>query len=464
MVNLETFFHIQTYPMKRSARILTSVVTGLIMTTSVSYAQTPASTPTTTPAIELKPVSKAISMSLGIGMLTYNGELGNGARISSLTTIRNGINLDLQYPLSQVISLSLNGLYGKVSKSETKTHLNFESTIMQFDLNAILYFDGFLFKKGNSVVPFINAGVGYLMFDPHGDMKDANNNPYFYWDDGSIKDQPYSYAVKNTAKDLKRDYSFETKLTDPSTNYQRSTFALPLGGGIKIAITPKINMLLAAKYYITLTDYLDNYTINSKTDAYLYSSVGIQYWFGKHTIDDGSKIYDKVDFTKLLEDDTDHDGVSDGKDLCPETPTGAKVNGKGCTDDDDEDGIPNYVDKEISKLGAVVDENGVTVSDTAIAARHQKMDSLATERSALFNENPSLKFLQKLDKENMERIKAKNQSGKTKLPGEFVAADANNDGYISADEITQAVDGFFEGSNDFTVERLNRLIDFFFEQ
>ena len=35
---------------------------------------------------------------------------------------------------------------------------------------------------------------------------------------------------------------------------------------------------------------------------------------------------------------------------------------------------------------------------------------------------------------------------------------------ISASEITEASDGFFEGSNNFTVKLLHDLIDYFFEQ
>jgi outer membrane protein OmpA-like peptidoglycan-associated protein/tetratricopeptide (TPR) repeat protein/YHS domain-containing protein len=51
-----------------------------------------------------------------------------------------------------------------------------------------------------------------------------------------------------------------------------------------------------------------------------------------------------------------------------------------------------------------------------------------------------------------------------KMPENVLKADKNNDGKISADEITLAIDGFFDGDNDFTVEKINGLIDFFFEQ
>jgi hypothetical protein len=48
--------------------------------------------------------------------------------------------------------------------------------------------------------------------------------------------------------------------------------------------------------------------------------------------------------------------------------------------------------------------------------------------------------------------------------GDFVVVDRDNDGFISADEITWAIDAFFEGELDFSADKLHDLIDFFFEQ
>ena len=50
------------------------------------------------------------------------------------------------------------------------------------------------------------------------------------------------------------------------------------------------------------------------------------------------------------------------------------------------------------------------------------------------------------------------------IDSRFGAIDSNHDGIISSAEITSVVDGFFDGSNDYTVEKINALIDFFFEQ
>ena len=59
-----------------------------------------------------------------------------------------------------------------------------------------------------------------------------------------------------------------------------------------------------------------------------------------------------------------------------------------------------------------------------------------------------------------------NESGKSQsnIPEHLVDADANQDGFISANEISLVIDGFFEGTNDFTVQAIHDLINYFFEQ
>jgi outer membrane protein OmpA-like peptidoglycan-associated protein/opacity protein-like surface antigen len=59
--------------------------------------------------------------------------------------------------------------------------------------------------------------------------------------------------------------------------------------------------------------------------------------------------------------DTDGDGVKDGKDNCPDTPKGAKVDANGCPLDADGDGVPDGIDMCASTpKGARVDAKGCT--------------------------------------------------------------------------------------------------------
>lgn len=60
--------------------------------------------------------------------------------------------------------------------------------------------------------------------------------------------------------------------------------------------------------------------------------------------------------------DSDNDGIIDGKDQCPETPTGLKVNAQGCPlnpPDTDRDGVPDYLDRcPDTPPGYSVDDDG----------------------------------------------------------------------------------------------------------
>jgi len=213
-----------------------------------------------------------------------------------------------------------------------------------------------------------------------------------------------------------------------------------------------------------MTDQLDNF-VKGGNDNFVYAHVALKYTFGK-PYDDSGENYQKVDFSSLSKLDTDGDGVYDDDDRCPGTPQGVKVSNHGCPFDEDEDGVPDYRDKEPKTAkGALVDENGVTVTDKQIADRQAQWDSLATERSELFNENPSLAYLKSVDEKASEIRKSNPRaSAYSTMPAALKPADTNADGYISADEIAAAIDAFFEGDSSFTVEKLNDLIDYFFEQ
>src|SRR5881409_3686688 len=64
--------------------------------------------------------------------------------------------------------------------------------------------------------------------------------------------------------------------------------------------------------------------------------------------------------------DSDHDGVPDTKDACPDTPAGAAVDSKGCPIDSDRDGVPDGIDKcPGTPAGAHVDATGCPVDSDA---------------------------------------------------------------------------------------------------
>ncbi len=402
------------------------------------------------------------SVAIGAGVLSFNGDVGGGSLFSK---IRTGINLTIEQRIGKFLGVSLNGIYGKLADSENGNirNLNFESKIIQADLNVVLHFDNdFILSRSSTFAPFITIGLGYLQFDPYGDLKDKSGTPYNYWNDGTIRSIAQTDTNSSTAKIIHKDYTYESKLTDSTTKYSRSTFALPIGLGFNLKLSDKVNANIGATYYLTFSDWIDNYKSGSN-DKYLYANISLQYNFGK-PYDDSDPIYRSVNFSSLDKQDTDGDGVKDENDRCPGTPTGVKVNSKGCPEDTDLDGVPDYRDKEANtKKGAIVDENGIAQTDKMFADKQAQYDSLATERSQLFNENPSLSYLKDVENKANEARK-NNPSIKKDIPYALRPADLDSDGIISTDEIAKAIENFFEADSDFTVEKLNDLIDFFFEQ
>jgi len=64
--------------------------------------------------------------------------------------------------------------------------------------------------------------------------------------------------------------------------------------------------------------------------------------------------------------DSDHDGVDDRKDACPDTPAGAVVDSKGCPIDSDHDGVYDGIDKcPGTPAGAHVDATGCPADSDA---------------------------------------------------------------------------------------------------
>lgn len=103
--------------------------------------------------------------------------------------------------------------------------------------------------------------------------------------------------------------------------------------------------------------------------------------------------------------DSDHDGVKDRKDKCPDTPLLVKVDKKGCPVDEDGDGVPDYKDQcpksdkaavgKVDSIGCPCDKDGDGVPDyldkcpdTPLAARGMVSEDgcpLDTDKDGIFD-------------------------------------------------------------------------------
>lgn len=400
-----------------------------------------------------------LSVTGQVSGLKFLGDVGQKSNANFFSDMRLGYNLGVEYRIGKVLGIGIDGIYGKLAgtNNDKSSHLNFQSTITGGALNLYAFFDK-LGEKEKDVSPYIHAGFGYLMFDPYGDLRDRNTTLYNYWSDGSIRNLEESPANEPLSTIIKRDYKYETQLKDSVKSYARNTFYIPLGIGAKFQMGFRASLRVGVAYNLCMSDYIDNYK-KGGNDSWASANVGINVHFGKKAKD----AYSNVDFKAVDNSDTDGDGIKDLDDRCLGTPKGVKVDGKGCPEDKDDDGVFDYMDKELtSKKGARVDGNGVTINEEELAKRQLAWDSLSVERSEGFNNAPSLSYLKEVEAKSKEN---QSKTGKTAaIPAEFIEADYNKDGTISAAEITKAIDGFFEGENSFNVEKINKLIDYFFEQ
>ncbi len=134
------------------------------------------------------------------------------------------------------------------------------------------------------------------------------------------------------------------------------------GIGLKYKLSEDIHLKTNLRHLITFEG----------NNSLLYT-LGLGISFGpkaKLTMKEKAPIIEKVEIKKepikkkeLLVLDDDNDGVINSLDKCPSTPTGAKVNQKGCELDSDQDGVVNSLDKCLNTIkGALVDNTGCAVN------------------------------------------------------------------------------------------------------
>lgn len=455
---------------KNTFKKLLTCLFALLITVSVSAQEK-----------EKEVVKHKPSIMLGVSGLKYQGYIGSHSNLNPLLDARLGYFLAVEQRFGKVFGVELMGTYGKLAGTDNKTVTsgsgtvtptitqyfgNFQAQVIQTQLMATINFDGVM-KGDPAVSPFIKVGIGYMLFNTYSDLKDAGSNPYIYQADGSIV---ASHTITSGTPPVttvslvptKRDYSYETQL---AANGQTGCLMIPAMAGFDFNFGKHMSCMVGAGYSFCLTNWIDG--SGKGTAGYINASFGLRYEFGKK-VEAGDEKYKDVDFSSVDHLDADKDGVPDDKDMCHGTPKGVKVDEKGCPLDSDGDGVPDYLDHEPNTAkGNKVDGYGVTIDEAALAQHQKDWENQAPERSKEFNVKPSADYLKKVEakaKENAAKNKTTTNSGGSKIPAELKSADINNDGFISADEITKTIDAFFEGNSDFTVEKINKLIDYFFEQ
>lgn len=327
------------------------------------------------------------AIGLGTGMLSFYGDLYQKHFISPQVS-RIGYEFSFSQPINPSLRVGLTGLVGTLGANErlVNRNTNFESKIISGGLTVEYTFAHLLHEKAR-VFPWISAGAAWFSYKSKTDLKDANGNSYYYWSDGSIRNIDENDPNAINAVILQRDYAFETDIRalnlDGFGNYPVNSFTVPAGAGILLKLTGHWEVKAGAVMHFSFTDYVDGVTEKSlgnrqgdaRNDHFMMTSVTLRYNLfdpKKNKDASGNDLYAGVNYKELAKSDYDEDGVLDAEDLCGDTPKGVPVDRNGCPLDSDKDEVPDYRDDETASApGAIVNERGVTLSDSAILMQHE---------------------------------------------------------------------------------------------
>ena len=178
---------------------------------------------------------------------------------------------------------------------------------------------------------------------------------------------------------IMRDWDYESDLREADLyglgNYRQFSFTVPIDFGLDFNISERMKMRLGTTFHLTFTDLIDNVssegegvTANTANDHFAFTYVGLHLdLFSEPKVRTEELLYAELeDSDYLMFEDEDGDGIVDGVDECLGTPEGVEVDSTGCPWDYDQDGVPYYMDDENSFPGAIVNEQGVEMSENEL--------------------------------------------------------------------------------------------------
>lgn len=413
-------------------------------------------------------------LGLGFGVLNYIGDVSHNEWTNPLVD-NFGLNFGVIQNISPSFGLEFNFMYGRITANEhdneTPRYLNFRTDIFQASIGGTYNFARIL-PAVRRINPYIGIGISAFNFTPKGDLKDANGYTYHYWSDGTIRNLP---SGSENASVIKRDHVYETDLRqadlDGSGKYSLFAFSIPFTAGLEFRVSNRSVMRLSTTFNLAFTDFMDNVSDegegvrqgNATNDFFFYSNLSYHFDFFTPKAKKTSK-YDDIKFPELGNDE-DGDGVQNDIDVCPDSPSGAKVDEKGCPVDSDGDGFPDSFDDEPNTpVGLNVNNKGIGVTDANVEER----DTVATDRKIMYDLYTDHRKTYRPNMPAPDRSETSIYSGADvtvrPLNTKIARFDGDKNGKISVAEVYDAIDKFFDKEIDATVADINELIDFFFDQ
>ena len=322
-------------------------------------------------------------LSFGIGTLSFFGDIGDtipGKNRINRAPFQGGFSYTLRLvnPINDYLDVAFYAMIGSTSVNQntesplypTPNGLIFNSSIKSGGITFNYNFNQLL-KKGHILEPYIHLGIESIEY-----ISEIDTNP-------------------NDS-----DNSYDSDVSIFSANQPKNRYALgiPLELGAHIHIGNKIKFRVGSAIHFTSTDYIDGinnsvkFPLGSGKDNLLFTHIAIAYDFNsKKVIPPIDPLMDEISINLLLQDtlDSDGDSIVDHVDFCANTPPNTLVDQFGCPLDDDLDRVINSNDKELLSMeGAIVNEDGVTMTeDDFLLAYRKYKDSIGeySEWDTIYN-------------------------------------------------------------------------------
>ncbi len=340
---------------------------------------------------------RKFSVGINVGAMAPMNPIG-GSNDFSKWLVAPGFGANVRYQFTHYFALKADFLAGSLKGNQsnklgngvlpiTREVASFKTKLhYSFGLSGDFTFGNINWlSRTNKIVPYLSGGGGIANYD--------------------VKIVPVSTGIEE-------DYRAGT----PIGNHGIREFVAQATAGLKISLSPVLNLDLGYRMNWTDGDNLDGFKFNNPTkDKFSYGFVGIEYSFGKKhkpqllfnnpaaamnnylqaQINENSRLIAKQ---KVIDDkDTDGDGVPDRLDLEPNTPPGCPVDVHGVSRDTDGDGVPDCRDKELITPTQCqpVDRDGVgkcplpDCCKKAVATESDNRCNIGDLPSISFNKNSS---------------------------------------------------------------------------
>jgi hypothetical protein len=424
----------------------------------------------------INPVYKPV-LGFGVGVLNYFGDIKNTYYSPTLGTLGYKVNLSTFIDNKRILKADFFFMGGKMNGNERsytnlQHNFNFQTSIYNFGIDVNYNFDNLYKKKNRKIHPFVSLGISTMLFNSRTDSIGHYYDPdsklnvearYHYWSDGTIRSVTEATGDPGMTHLMNRDFIYETPLRQHDWGlgqYAQYAFVVPFDFGIDMQVSDRMMIRLGNSFCYTFSDNIDH--VSSKNTSgrignkgndmfnYTYVSFHLDLFSSAKTLKI-ERLFRDMEFDPMLFGDEDNDGWMDGWDQCPGTPLGVATDSTGCPIDSDHDGVYDYLDKEpFSRAGAWVNDDGVEITEEALIA--------LLDQSMAVNHNEIDFYIRRPDSY------AGRKHGNVTIPDKFKSVDADNDGYISFDEMLKEIDRFFDFESKLTAGDIYELNSFFFSQ